>query len=153
MAVRFIIWIVLVLASLVLAFWIGGLGLTGFLLYMDVSSTIIVLLPSVFILFICFSPSEIKTAFAHVFSRHAGKDTDYRKDIVLFSTLQHVVIILGGFGFLSGLIIVIASQRDFDAIGRGLSQSLLSVFYALFINLLLVVPCKGIIRKKQVMQD
>lgn len=150
MKIRFIIGLILVLLVVGTGIWISG---GSFLLFLDPYSFAIEILASCFVIIMSFSIKEIRTAFAHVFDRETDNTANYRKDIVLFSAMQNIVTTVAITALLMGVIAMLSQLMDAAAIGRGLALALLSGFYALILQLALIIPCKTILRKKQSMQQ
>jgi hypothetical protein len=154
MVARFVIGAILILLVFVLIIvFIGGAHWDYILLYMDLSSLALMIVPSFLALIMIFTPREIKTAFAHVFSKETEKGVNYKKDIGLFDALQAIVLIVGVISFLTGIVILARISVDLPFFGRGISQVLLVFLYTGFISLLLIVPGKAILRKKQAEQE
>jgi flagellar motor component MotA len=150
MVLRFIVGMVLVCAVFALGMVAAG---AGFLIFLELISATLIIFPPVFILFICFSPVEIKQAFTHVFSHRRDKDADYSRDIVLFAALQRGVILTGVIGSLIGMVAMLHNLRDAAAVGYGLAQLLLVTLYALVICLIFILPCQTVLKKKQALQE
>ncbi|MBN2439735.1 MAG: hypothetical protein JXJ04_00255 [Spirochaetales bacterium] len=145
MLVRFIIGFILSVAAItgILLSWDVSI-----LVYVHLPSFILVVLFSLFALFTAFPLSEIKTAFVHAFSKKEEGEADYKRDIVVFSALQQLIFCAGGVGVFLGLIFMLAKIEDKSAIGMGLSTTLVSFLYSLYLNLVLVIPCKAVLTKK-----
>ncbi|MBN2352105.1 MAG: hypothetical protein JXD23_05995 [Spirochaetales bacterium] len=150
MVVRFIVGIALIMLVFALSILVGG---AKFLLFLEWICAVLVIFPPFIVLFMSFSPSEIKAAFGHVFSRRPDPDANYGRDVVLFTTWQRAAVLSGFVGALIGLVCVLANVRDMEMLGWGLAKLLLASLYAAVLILTIILPCLAVVRKKRALKD
>ena len=150
MGVRFIIGLVLMALPFGLGIAAGGAGL---LLFLEWISAVLVIFPPFFVIFMSFSPPEIKAAFVHVFSKKSDPDANYARDIVFFTTWQRSAILSGVIGALIGLICILANLRDMVSVGQGMATMLLASLYAAILYLTIILPCLTVVKKKQALRE
>lgn len=149
MVIRFIVGLLLVLGAFILILAIN-MGFGILLVYLHFPSFLITVLVPIVALLMAFPLKEMKNAFKQVFSKEKTGHDDYPQSIHLFTTMQVSVIIAGGIGCMMGLVMMLAKIEDVTAIAVGLSTALLTILYALVLNLVFIIPCKAVLRKKQI---
>lgn len=146
MIMRFIMGLILVLLAITTGLIMGGAQLG---IYTDWISLAILVTGSFAAVLMFHSPGEIKTAFVHAFANKADTTINYEPDIIFFTSLHKILTIVGIIGFLLGCVAMLPNLRSWEKIARGFGVAFLTIFYALIFQLLLTIPCKAMLEKKQ----
>lgn len=150
MIMRFLAGFILLVLVMITGVLFGGAGIA---VYYDLSSTFILVLGSFFAILMFNSPREIRTAFVHAFAKEVDMTSNYETDIILFASLHKILFTAGIIGLFTGGIAILNNPQDASAIGSGLAQALIINLYALILQVLLTIPCKAMLKKKQSLQQ
>ena len=140
----YFVMVILVCGVLVWACLASGSGLGAFI---SVPSLIAVVLPGLFMSIAHFSFTEMGTFFKISFKEEAA-EPGLKKALLFFTSLQSYTILAGVFATLAGVIGMLGNIEDKSSIGSGMSLALITILYAVILNLTLIVPFKTAIRKQ-----
>jgi len=134
-AIAFICWVIHVSGSLIYFLDLAGLFL-------------IVTLPLLMAM-ATYSPAEIVDCFAVAFKKEGADPAMIEKGIHFFSLLRKYLIVTALLTFMIGFVLIMSVLEDLLKIGPKMAMSLLCIYYALFLMLLVTIPFKaGLERKK-----
>ncbi|WP_455382472.1 MotA/TolQ/ExbB proton channel family protein [Salinispira pacifica] len=142
------VWVAVFLAISIFA-WVmaGGIGM-----YFDLASLAVVVIIPMTMLFASFSLRELGAAFAAAF----GADTEpavLRRSMVVFRTMERLVLVSGLFGVVSGLIAIFSNVSSAEQIGKGLAIALLTPLYAMMLMMALTLPLRAAVGKRLAATD
>ena len=141
-------WLVIVFGLIVVAIVFAA----GNLLFIDVPSMIVVLVPVLAMSFAAFSPREMRRSFHAAFSREAVEPGELKAASVFFAALSRYIILSGLIGVLTGIISLLgAISRNPDVKSNaagGFALLLVSAFYAIILLLVVAVPFRAAVDKK-----
>ncbi len=149
---RKIFWIPLLVVVVFLV--AAGLLASGsdLLIYSDLASLAVSLLPVFFVLLPSYTPKEMGQAF-----RQAMEDTPYdkieaEKALVFFETAQKILIVDSLIGFVIGVVALFQLNLQINGnankIGFGIAVSLITILYSLVFILLVTLPFIAALHKK-----
>ncbi len=95
-----------------------------------------------------FTPSEIFRYYRIGFSPKQAHKADLENGILYFTAFQRYLFTSGVIGTFLGLIIVLATVTESAAMTRGLSVCLMTILYALVLNVGLAIPFKTGLQKR-----
>lgn len=138
--------LVIVVAILVIAV-VWSLGT---LLFLDVPSLIVVIVPVLAMSFAAFSPRDIGKSFRVAFTRQPAEPAELRTAAAFFKALERYIILSGLIGVFTGVISMLgAVSRDSSLnIASGFALLLVSAFYAIVLLLVVAVPFKAAVDKR-----
>ena len=139
--------VVLALCAIAVAIFINA-GIMGPILhYLRPDSFLFVFVLTAAMSLSTFSFAEMGRFFKISFQRQA-EPAELRRALVFFTSLQSYTIIGGFTGTFVGLVGMLMTIEDKAAIGAGMSIALLTVLYALILNLIVIIPFKTAIKKR-----
>ena len=141
----YLLWLVLFLGLCILGILLPGAGLGPFIHF---PSLVIVLGPALIMSLSNFSSPEISRYFALGFSKAETNSGELKNGFLYFSALQRYIICSGLIGTFIGLVSMLAVIEDKSLIGGAMSMVLLTILYALILNVGVVVPFKTGLQKR-----
>lgn len=135
----------LILLLVVVAFGVilGGADVTA---YIDFPSMVIIVLPVIFVLLSAYSAGDIGRAFSRPFADDAGLEELLQAENI-FKSMRKTMWFAGAIGFFIGNIAMLSlliTENYFS----GFAVAVLVLFYALILDLIVVVPYLTGIRKR-----
>ncbi len=142
------LWLVIVFGVIV-----GAVVLTaGNLLFIDVPSMIVVLVPIMAMSFASFSPGEMGRSFRAAFGREAVEEGDLKAASVFFRALARYIVLSGLIGVLTGIISLLGAISRTPGLKEnaagGFALLLVSAYYAIILLLVVAVPFRAAVDKK-----
>ncbi|HUX14088.1 MAG TPA: MotA/TolQ/ExbB proton channel family protein [Spirochaetia bacterium] len=137
------LWILVYLGIAALAWVLAG----GLSMYLDLPSLAVILLLPLPLLVATFPLREIRNAFFCVF-HHAVDGSELRNALVVFSTMERLLLLAGLFGVISGLIGIFSHISSAEMIGRGIALALLTPLYAMVLMMAFTVPLRAAVRRR-----
>ncbi len=118
--------------------------------FIDPASFMIVHIPLLLILLTSYSPSEMIQSFKTAMHFNQSSLTELKTAYLLFDTALVLLYKIAVLATLFGVIVMIASTLEWTAehFALGFSVAILSVVYALFTGVLVIIPFKMAIKKK-----
>ena len=96
-----------------------------------------------------YSPAEIVDCFAVAFRKEGADPAMIEKGIHFFSILRSYLTVTALIAFMIGFILIMSVAEDLSRIGPKMALSLICIYYALLLMLLVTIPFKaGLERKK-----
>lgn len=118
------------------------------MLFLNLPSFFLVVLPGVLMALGNFSLRDIGHHFAVGFRSSGARQDELLKAQAFFGSLGRYILVSGFLGLLTGLIIMLANLGDDSTVGAGTAIALITVVYALFLFMGVVVPFQTGIKKK-----
>ncbi len=140
--------LVIVLAVVVIAI-VWSLGT---LLFVDVPSLVVVVVPVLAMSIASFSPREIGKSFRVAFARQPAEPAELRTAAAFFRALQRYLILSGLIGVFTGVISLlgwIGQKPSLSTnVASGFALLLISAFYAIVLLLTVAVPFRSAVDKR-----
>lgn len=134
--------------ALCLAAMVASGDLSHLKMVVNIPSLIIVLVIPFLLSLSSFTLKEGHRAFRAAFKASEASRRELELALVFFRALRRYFSLSGIFGFFSGIIAMLMNLKDPGFIGWGVALSLLTVYYVLILELLLVVPFQTGIKKQ-----
>ncbi len=125
-----------------------AIGINGpfFGLFLNIPSFIIVVGLPVALLLATHSPREIGTAFRAVY--RSNDPAELRISVAFFTAMQRYLLWSGFLATMLGTVVLLAVLDDKAMIGQGAALALITVFYAVVLNLALALPFRHAAEKR-----
>jgi flagellar motor component MotA len=115
------------------------------LFFMNAASLGFTLLIPILLLISTYSFKDLADVFTHCSLNKKELKPDLA--ILVFSSIQRNLYITAAVGFLTGSIVILANLGDKTAAGSGAAIALLTIYYSILINLLLIGPVIDIFKR------
>ena len=119
------------------------------IVFVDAAGLLLIVALPLLMAMATYSPAEIVDCFAVAFRKEGADPAMIEKGIHFFSILRSYLIVTALITFMIGFILIMSVAEDLSRIGPKGAMSLLCIYYALALMLLVTIPFKaGLERKK-----
>lgn len=116
------------------------------MIYVDIPSLIMVVGVSTGVMLVCFTPSQLWSAFVTLLNAGSGRDADNKAEAAaVFGRAYQVIWGVGIMSTLFSLIIMLADLSDPWAIGAGMAVALITLAYSAVLAELIIAPCMQVV--------
>ncbi len=118
--------------------------------FLDVPSVLVVVSIPVILLFYNFSAKEIGNTVRFCFN-YSNKKKKFNIDLglLILTSFRNNVYITALMGSVLGVIFILITLNDKSALGKDLAVAMLTILYALIINLIIVSPAIDALRRER----
>ncbi len=146
----FILPLLMALCLFGMAIMYGGASL---ILYFDLPCLIICTVIPFIVLVSHYSLAEMGSAYSGALKSSNKTVEEIKRGIAFFRSAERQSLLAGGIGTFYGIIAMLANLADMSLIGRGLAAALITIFYSLLINQLVLSPFRNALEKKLVSKE
>lgn len=140
-------------APLTLGLFMGGILTAGgdLLWFFDLPSLVLVLCPFIFLLLSVFGPRGMADSFRAAMDSQGATRSELKRAILFFATAQKIFLLAGVIATMAGVIMLLYGISMSDSNYPYLvyvTVAFLTVFYAIFLTMLVTVPFRAALERK-----
>jgi len=133
------------------AILISGAIMTGShpLIFINIPSILIVILPTLAMLFAIHKSDDIRRTFRQAFIGGRATESEINRSLLIVETIGKISTSAGVAGFFIGVVQSLIFAEDPKSLGPALGLSFVTVVYAFIIRLIVVIPLSSIFSSKK----
>ena len=143
---RFLIAFIIVIGLIIFGIWEGAGKITWLI---SLPALILMIVPAIVLTLASYSLKEFFQGFRLAFSKKTDPDITYGKYVIMFQAMRRYAYLAGVMATFLGILIMMVALNDTGAILSGTATALITLFYALILDLTVLLPFKTTLQKKE----